>query len=223
MAGRRRHRRWPRTPLCPGRPARLAARRGGRSFRRGAGQSEVVRAQLRRQDVPAELRLDAVGAGARHCAPVVDAAGRTGRNAGHAEIADVRIDHIVARIMRDRADRTGRLAGVAADADFGIDQVLPDEPGRGRFHHALNSLTGIFRHVASWRNSDLILRRRCVSSALEGCSSWRRRSCETERPSRPLRGASGRGRWTAPGSVHGRERPIGYTRFQSKAAFSPLP
>ena len=109
---------------------------GNGNVRRVAGESQVVGAQLGRQDVPAELVLDAVSACARHRPPIVDAAGRTGRNAGHAEIADVRIDHIVARIMRDRADRAGRFAGVAADADFGVDQVLPDEPGCGRFHHA---------------------------------------------------------------------------------------
>ena len=99
------------------------------------GTAKFFRAQFRRQSVPAELRLDAVSPNARHRSPIVNAAGRAGRNAGHAEIADVRVDDVVARVMRDRADRAGRLAGIAADADFGVDQVLPDDLGRGRFHH----------------------------------------------------------------------------------------
>ena len=93
--------------------------------------AKFFRAQFRRQGVPAELRFGAVGLRARHRAPIVDAAGRAGGNAGHAEIADARVDHIVARVMGDRADRAGRLAGVATDADFGVDQVLPDDRGLG--------------------------------------------------------------------------------------------
>ncbi len=45
------------------------------------------------------------------------------------------VDHVVARVMRDRADRAGQLAGVATDADFGVDQVLPDDLGLDRLHH----------------------------------------------------------------------------------------
>ena len=78
-----------------------------------------VGAQFRRQGVPAELRFSAIGLRARHHAPIVDAAGGARGNAGHAEIADARVDHIVARVMRDRADRAGRFASVATNADFG--------------------------------------------------------------------------------------------------------
>ena len=113
----------------------LRGRGGRKRFSGRVRPAEFFRAQFRRQSIPAELRLGAVGLRARHRAPIVDAAGRAGRNAGHAEIADARVDHIVARIMGDRADRAGRLAGVAADADFGVDQVLPDDRGFGRLHH----------------------------------------------------------------------------------------
>ena len=120
-----------------------AGRESGRRFCQrcggSAGPAQFIGAQFRRQGVPFELRFDAVGSRTGHCAPVVDAAGRAGRNAGHAEIADARVDHIVAGVMRDGADRAGRLAGVATDADFGIDQVLPDDLGLGRAHHAFTS------------------------------------------------------------------------------------
>ena len=115
--------------------ARSACRGLRRLCRRRAGglrRAEFLGAELRRQSVPAELRLDAIGPRTRHCAPIVDAAGRAGRNAGHAEVADVRIDDIVTRVVGDRADRAGRLAGVATDADFWIDQMLPDDLGLGR-------------------------------------------------------------------------------------------
>ena len=167
--------------------------------------AKFFRAQFRGQGIPFELRLDAVSSNARHRAPVVDAAGRAGRHTGHAEVANIRVDHIVARIMRDRADRAGRLAGVAADADLGVDQVLPDDFGLGRLCHTLVLEVRLLKQAVFWRNSGLILRWPCVSRALEGCSSWRRRRCETACPSRPLRGASGRGRWVAAGSIRARE------------------
>ena len=120
---------------------RFLARSAGRGLRRrrrckrrlpgSARFAQFFGAEFRWQGVPAKLRLNAIGPRARHLAPIVDAPGRARRNASHAEIADVRIDHIVARIMRDRANRARRLAGVAADADFGVDQVLPDDHGLG--------------------------------------------------------------------------------------------
>src|SRR5271165_4211913 len=57
----------------------------------------------------------------------------------------------------------------------------------------------LLARVALRSTRDLILRWLRVSGALEGCSSWRSRSSELTRPSRPLRGASGRG------SEHARE------------------
>jgi hypothetical protein len=118
--------------------------RGLRGSRRGKGRlvrrvraSKFVKAQFRRQSIPAELRLNAVSLSARHLPPVVNASRGAGRNTSHAEIADVRVDDIVARVMRDRADRARRLAGVATDADFGVDQMLPDHLGLGRLHHTL--------------------------------------------------------------------------------------
>ncbi len=120
--------------------ARTGRLRSGRHGKRALGTvrtAQFVGAEFRRQSIPAELRLGAVGPRARHCAPIVDAAGRARRHAGHAQIADVRVDHIVARIVGDRADRADRFAGVATDADFGVDQVLPDDLGIGGVHHGL--------------------------------------------------------------------------------------
>ena len=104
-----------------------SGRHGKRALLGAVRAAQFVGAEFRRQSIPAELRLGAVGPRARHCAPIVDAAGRARRHAGHAQIADVRVDHIVARIVGDRADRADRFAGVATDADFGVDQVLPDD------------------------------------------------------------------------------------------------
>ena len=92
-----------------------------------ADGGELLGGEFGRKRVPIELRLDAVGVRSWHDAPIVDAAGRTGRDAGHAEVALLGVDHVVARVVGDRADRAGRLAGVAADADFRIDQVLSDD------------------------------------------------------------------------------------------------
>ncbi len=116
-------------------PVYLRRRRRRKRRIPGRAGPQFLGAQFRGQRIPFELRFDAVGARTRHLPPIVDAAGRAGRNAGHTEIADVRVDDVVARVMRDRADRAGRLAGVAADADFGVDQVLPDDRRLGRFHH----------------------------------------------------------------------------------------
>ena len=71
------------------------------------------------------------------------------------------------------------------------------------------SFAAQLEQVAFGRTSNLILRRLRASGALEGCSSSRRRSCELISPlrqaqgrlSRPLRGASGRGRGAASGSA----------------------
>ena len=60
----------------------------------------------------------------RHRDEVIDRAGRTGRDAGHAEITRRGIDHVVVVIVGDGAGRTSGLAGIAADTDRGIDQML---------------------------------------------------------------------------------------------------
>ncbi|MCY1236144.1 hypothetical protein D9M72_487870 [compost metagenome] len=71
-------------------------RRGG--LRPGAGcqVGQLLWRQFFWQRVPGQLLFDAVGAQFRHIAPVVDRAGRTRGNAGHAQVALVGIDHIVA-------------------------------------------------------------------------------------------------------------------------------
>ena len=84
----------------------------------GRGVAEIF---LLRQFAPGILVIDRVR-GLDH-APVVDRSGRARRDAIHAEIALLRIDHIVVGVMRDGADRTRRLARIAADADLGIDEV----------------------------------------------------------------------------------------------------
>ncbi len=87
------------------------------------------------QFVPAELFLGAVGLDARHRAPVVDRAGRARRDAGHAQVALVGIDDVVAIVVRDGLHRARGLAGVAADADLRVDQVLLDDSGFGSSIH----------------------------------------------------------------------------------------
>ena len=82
--------------------------------------------ELGRQLIPGQLLGRRVSPDARHGTPVVDRAGRAGRDAGHAQIALVGIDHVVAIVVRDGSHGADRLAGVAADADFGVDQVLSD-------------------------------------------------------------------------------------------------
>ena len=78
--------------------------------------------RLLRQFVPAELLIERI----RCCndAPIVDRAGRTRRDAVHAEIALLEINNDVVVIMRDRVDRTLLFAGITTDADFRVDQVL---------------------------------------------------------------------------------------------------
>ncbi len=99
-----------------------------------AGRGQLIGREFRRQFVPEQLLFNGVGLGARHHAPVVDRARGARRDAVHAQIADVGLDHVVARIVRDGADRADRLAGVAADADLGVDQVLLDDGfGHGLF------------------------------------------------------------------------------------------
>src|SRR5262245_28699349 len=61
---------------------------------------------------------------------MVDRSGGARRHAIHAELAFLRVDHVVVGIVRDCVDRAGCLAGVAPDADRRIDQVLLD----GRVH-----------------------------------------------------------------------------------------
>ena len=108
--------------------------------RRGlAVGAELVFAQFVGQLLPAELLLDAVGTGAGNAPPVVDRPGRAGRDAGHAKVALVGIDHVIVVIVRDRVDRAGRLAGAAANADLGIDQVLFENLGRSIHQDILTS------------------------------------------------------------------------------------
>jgi len=54
--------------------------------------------------------------------------------AGAAGVADLRVDDVVALVVRDRIDRAGLFAGVAADADLGVDQVLLDQHDFGNVH-----------------------------------------------------------------------------------------
>ena len=181
--------------------------------------------------------LDAVGARARHRPPIVDAAGRTGRDAGHAEIADVRIDDVVARIMRDRADRAGRFAGVAADADFGVDQVLPDDRGLGRLHQPPAPKANSTEAAASGLPPPL-WGRVGVGGRAELETEPKRSVGEAAPPRGPMREAPTASAWRDPPPcpaptrgagtragrrLRGSNEAIGYTRFQSKAAFSPLP
>ncbi len=170
-------------------------RRGfrGKVKRGDAGGGKVLGRQLRRQRVPAELRLDAIGARPRHDPPIVDAAGRTGGNAGHAKVANRGVHHVVALVVRDRPDRASRLAGVAADADLRIDQVLPDDRGVDVFQCASSSPRAASRRPIEARPVDAVVDR--VAALNERGYNWPRRP-----KSKRL-----------------------YTRFQSKAAFSPLP
>jgi hypothetical protein len=65
-----------------------------------------------------------IGLDLGHAAPVVNGACGARWNTGHAQIAFVGINHVIARIMRDGAYGASGLAGVATDADLGINQVL---------------------------------------------------------------------------------------------------
>jgi len=108
---------------------------GGLGFGGGLGGITAERGQLLvtefdGQFVPFELFFDAVGLGLGHHAPVVDGAGGARRDAVHAEVAEIGLDHVVARVVGDGADRANRFAGVAANADFGVDDVLLE---KGRF------------------------------------------------------------------------------------------
>ena len=106
----------------------------GRSAIRHPRLGQLLGCQLGGQLVPLQLHLGGVGQHARHHAPVVDRAGRAWRDAVHAQVALAWIDHVVARIVRDRAHRTDRLAGVAADADLRVDEVLADDCRVGHVH-----------------------------------------------------------------------------------------
>ena len=59
-----------------------------------------------------------------HAAPVVNRACGARRHTGHAQIAFISINHVVARIVRDGAYGASGLAGVATDADLWVNQVL---------------------------------------------------------------------------------------------------
>src|SRR5579863_4396944 len=80
---------------------------------------------LRRQLAPGELLIERIGFG--DDPPIVDRAGWAGRDAIHAVIALLGVDHVVGAIVSDRADRARLLAGVAADAHLRVDHVLFDE------------------------------------------------------------------------------------------------
>src|SRR5439155_3216444 len=60
----------------------------------------------------------------RHLVPLTDCAGWTRRHARIAVFTDGEVNHVVARVMRDRVDRTSGFARVAANAGLRIDQVL---------------------------------------------------------------------------------------------------
>jgi hypothetical protein len=60
----------------------------------------------------------------RHHAPVVDRAGRAGRDVLHASFTDFCVDDVVVVVMRERMDWAGLLAGIAPDADVRLDQML---------------------------------------------------------------------------------------------------
>ena len=66
--------------------------------------------------------------------PMVNGAGRAGWHAGHAMVALVGIDHVVARIMRDGAHRTNGFTGIASNADLGVYQVLFDNDACSHVH-----------------------------------------------------------------------------------------
>ena len=103
----------------------------GQALGRYARVGQGLSAELSRQLVPSKLLGGAVGLYPRHDPPIVDRPRGAGRDAGHAKVAFVGIDHVVAVVMRDGTHRAGGFAGVAADADFRVDQVLPDH-GRNR-------------------------------------------------------------------------------------------
>ncbi len=103
----------------------------------GVGAFPVLRVERFGEHVPSELCVQRVGLVARHVTPVVDGAGGTGRHAGHAEIAFIRVNHIVVGVMGDGTDGAGGLAGVAADADFRVNQMLPQNGGGGHVHVGL--------------------------------------------------------------------------------------
>ena len=91
-----------------------------RRFRAGVGRNF----RLRRQAVPRELLGDRIWIRAIDLAPVVDGAGRAGRDAFVAEIALRCVDDVVAGVVRNGIDRTGLFACVAANADLRVDEVL---------------------------------------------------------------------------------------------------
>ena len=51
--------------------------------------------QRRRQLIPQQLLLDRVSLGLGHAAPVVDRPRRARRHAGHAQVADIGLDHVI--------------------------------------------------------------------------------------------------------------------------------
>jgi len=97
------------------------------------------------QVVPAQLGFDRVGQRPWHVAPVVDRACGARRHTGHAQVALVGVDHVIARVVGDGPHRAGGLAGVAADADLGVDQMLPDDLGFAHVHGCLDLLWAVGR------------------------------------------------------------------------------
>jgi hypothetical protein len=100
---------------------------GHRVGRHACGFGEFAIRQRLGKRLPSELLFDRIRACLGHGAPVVDAAGRTRRNASHAQIALGGVHHVVVVVVRDRVDGARRFARVAPDADLRIDQVLLDE------------------------------------------------------------------------------------------------
>ena len=100
-------------------------------------QSQLLGGQLGGQFIPLQLFFQRIGLRPGHDAPVVDRPGRARRDAGHAEVALVRVDYVVAVIVRDRLDRARSLTGVAAYADLGVDQVLLDNLDGSCIHGGL--------------------------------------------------------------------------------------
>ena len=70
------------------------------------------------------MLFNGISLGLRNAAPVVNGARGTRRHTGHAQIAFVSVDHVIARVMRDGTYGARGLASVATNADLWINQVL---------------------------------------------------------------------------------------------------
>jgi hypothetical protein len=70
------------------------------------------------------LFFNGISLGLGHAAPIVDRACWARRHTGHAQIAFISIDHVIARIMRDGTYGASGLASVATNANLWVNQVL---------------------------------------------------------------------------------------------------